>query len=111
MGEAIDRSGKDCMGYDLVKQLDGFTDDDIRAAQALAKAADYRWDCVMEDPAVTGKRFLQSAKIVRESLASSFPPQPTAGAGRNKAIGRSASPVNRWARDMLASLRRRGPNA
>jgi hypothetical protein len=64
----IDRSGVDCMGYDLVKQLDGFSDLDIEAARELAKDAGYQWDCVYTDPAVTGKRFLKAAKRVREFL-------------------------------------------
>lgn len=70
---AIDRSGKDQMGYSLKKQLKGYTDLDIEAARLLAKAAGFEWDCVYSDPAVTGKRFLSSAKIVREFLASQSP--------------------------------------
>jgi hypothetical protein len=68
MVEAIDRRGKDCMGYSRKKQLSGYSDADIEAARLLAKAAEYEWDCVFEDPAVAGKRFLRSAKIVREYL-------------------------------------------
>ena len=65
---AIDRKGKDCMGYSLRTQLKGYTDLDIEAARVLAKDAGYQWDCVYEDPAVTGKRFLQSAKLVRQFI-------------------------------------------
>lgn len=64
----IDRSGKDQMGYPLKKQLAGYTDGDIEAARLLAKDAGFAWDCVYSDPAVTGKRFLKSAKIVREYI-------------------------------------------
>jgi len=56
------------MGYPLEKQLAGYTDLDIEAARVLAKAAGFEWDCVYSDPAVTGKRFLQSAKLVREFI-------------------------------------------
>lgn len=58
------------MGYPLERQLDGFTDLDIEAARALAKKAGYRWDCVYEDPKVHGRRFLESAKTVREFIAA-----------------------------------------
>lgn len=66
--QSIDRSGEDCMGYSREQQLAGYTDDDIEAARLLARAAGYEWDCVFGDPAVTGDRFLQSAKIVRVYL-------------------------------------------
>jgi hypothetical protein len=64
----IDRRGKDMMGYPLKRQLKDYTDLDIEAARVLAKEAGYEWDCVYTDPAVTGKRFLKSAKIVRQFL-------------------------------------------
>lgn len=70
---AIDRRGKDQMGYPLKRQLKGYTDLDIEAARALAKDAGFEWDCVYSDPAVTGKRFLRSAKIVREYLEAHTP--------------------------------------
>ncbi|MBP2498426.1 hypothetical protein ABID82_005112 [Methylobacterium sp. PvP062] len=66
----IDRSGKDCMGYPLEQQLDGFTDEDIGAARVLARNANFQWDCVLEDPKVTGRRFLEQARTVRETLES-----------------------------------------
>lgn len=66
--QPIDRSGEDCMGYSREQQLAGYTDDDIEAARLLAKEAGYEWDCVFGDPAVTGARFLKSAKIVRVYL-------------------------------------------
>jgi hypothetical protein len=65
---AIDRRGKDMMGYPLKRQLKNYTDLDIEAARVLAKEAGYEWDCVYTDPAVTGKRFLKSARIVRQFL-------------------------------------------
>jgi hypothetical protein len=64
----IDRSGKDGMGYPRTKGLAGFTDDDIGAARVLARNANFEWDCVFEDPLVTGKRFLRQARTVRETL-------------------------------------------
>lgn len=64
----IDRSGKDQMGYPLRKQLKGFSDLDIEIARELAKVAGFEWDCVYQDPAVTGKRFLRSAKIARQHI-------------------------------------------
>lgn len=58
------------MGYKRARGLAPYSDPMIRAAKRLAKAAGYQWDCIMTDPLVTGKRFLESARIVAESLAA-----------------------------------------
>jgi hypothetical protein len=63
----LPRTGEDKMGYSREEGLNGYTDPIIRAAQCLAEAEGYQWDVVLLDPLVSGKRYLNFAKVVIES--------------------------------------------
>lgn len=78
----VSRRGRDVMGYTRASGLEGYTDDDIRAARLLAKAAGFEWDCVLTDPRVHGKRYLEPARTVRLALikAGWSPPPDKASA-------------------------------
>lgn len=54
---------KDVMGYPLSTFLAHFTPEEIRAAKAMSALAGYEWDCVGTDPRVTGRRFLDRARV------------------------------------------------
>lgn len=61
--EEAKRLDKDVMGYPLSQFLAHFTPAEIRAAKAMAAMKGYEWDCVGTDPRVTGRPFLDYARV------------------------------------------------
>jgi hypothetical protein len=54
----------DKMGYSNAEIFKEVSMSQLEGARALAKHHSYQWDVVAEDPRVSGRRFLEDAKIV-----------------------------------------------
>lgn len=75
------KAGQDVMGYPVAPFLANFTAEEIRAARAMSALHGYEWDCVGTDPRVTGRRFLDRAKIALAAARDATDQQSARPAG------------------------------
>lgn len=65
----LKEADEDIMGYPLSSFLAHFTPAEIAAAKAMSAVAGYAWDAVGTDPRVTGRKFLDFAKVALRAAA------------------------------------------
>lgn len=63
----------DCMGYDLYPYLSQWTVAERQAARAMAALEGFEWDVVTVDPRVTGRRYLERARVALHEAAKVAP--------------------------------------